>query len=124
MPVPAPPSPGRIRRRSTFGALRRPEGRARRGPVAAAWVPGTEEAPPTKTLVGYAVSRRCGGAVARNRLRRRLRAAVSEATAAGVPAGSFLVRPDPAAADLGHRQLVAHVTEVLRASGGAPESPR
>ena len=55
-------------------------------------------------LVGYSIGRRHGGAVERNRLRRRLRAAV-RASGPELPAGGYLVRAAPQAAELGFEDL-------------------
>jgi ribonuclease P protein component len=44
--------------------------------------------------VAYSISRQVGGAVVRNRLRRRLRAIVSE-QAAGLPPGAYVVGSGP-----------------------------
>lgn len=103
-----------IRDRSTYRALRRPAGRASRGPVTASFVPPRPDAtgPAAGTRVGYAVSRSCGGAVRRNRIRRRFRAAV-RGTAGGVPAGAYLLRAAPAAAGLPYPALVASVREAM-----------
>lgn len=103
----APPI-GRIRTHSTFRALARPDGRASSGPLRVAYV-GTSD---TSGLacVGYAVGRRHGNAVARNRLRRRLRAAVREiATSAALPPGAYLVSARPGAGELGYAALQAAV---------------
>ena len=54
--------------------------------------------------VAYAVGKRVGGAVERNRLRRRLRAIVAEA-ATGVPPGAYLVAAGPEAAETGFEEL-------------------
>lgn len=102
-----------IRSRSTFQALRRPAGRGARGPVAVAFAP-----PPGATAevggvrVGYVVGRSCGNAVRRNRLRRRLRAAVRESWV-GLPAGDYLVRAAPVAGELPFRPLVSAVGEAM-----------
>ena len=119
-----PPVVGRIRKRTTFRALARPDGRATSGPVAVSFsarVRETEAAPLAGVpVVGYAVGRAHGGAVARNRLRRRLRAAVREA-APSLPAGAYLVRAEPTAADLGFGELCALVASA--AHGAAAASP-
>jgi ribonuclease P protein component len=101
-------SVGGIRQRSTFAALRRPAGRATVGPLRVSWVPpGPSDAFP---LVGYAIGRRCGNAVRRNRLRRQLRVAVERA---GVRPGSYLVVTDPAAIDLDFTQLASTVRSAM-----------
>ena len=60
-------------------------------------LPALPEEPPV-TAVGYALTRRVGSAVVRNRLRRRLRAVVQEVSATrpgGLPAGSLLFSAGP-----------------------------
>ncbi|HVC13288.1 MAG TPA: ribonuclease P protein component [Acidimicrobiales bacterium] len=93
---------GRIRTRATFRALARPDGRGRHGPVSVAFsrVPESTRLP----LVAYAIGRRHGDAVARNRLRRRLREAVRAAGPALEP-GAYLVRATPGDAELGFAAL-------------------
>ena len=82
----------RVTDRRTFQALREEGRRARRGAITVTWLPpppGTEDAPPR---VAFAVSRSLGGAVLRNRIRRRLRAALRELRASGrLPGGTYLV---------------------------------
>lgn len=95
------PAIGRIRRRSSFRALARPDGRGSAGPLRVTYVRVTAETPGL-ACVGYAVGRRHGNAVARNRLRRRLRAALQEvASTRPLPPGTYLVsaRPDASSLD-------------------------
>lgn len=71
--------------------------------------------------LGLAVSRKVGGAVARNRIKRRLRAAFDEVSE-GLADGSdyvLIARPGlvEAAESRGFRWLVEQVTEVFRAAG-------
>jgi ribonuclease P protein component len=76
----------RVRDRATFAALR--EGRrGHAGPLRVTWVPGPDADPPR---VAFAIGRRVGPAVARNRIRRQLRAVVNE-LAAGLAPGAYLV---------------------------------
>ena len=67
--------------------------------------------------VAYAVGRRAGGAVVRNRIRRRLRAIVREAGLAGalVP-GNYLIGAGAPAATLPYRELRTTVMEALRSA--------
>ena len=107
----------RIRDRSTFETLRRSGRRSRRGPVTVTYaVVGSEGAP----CVAYAVGRRAGGAVVRNRARRRLRAAVARAEL--VP-GSYLVSAGAAAATVPFDQLCAHVRSAMTAASSSGRPP-
>lgn len=92
-----------------FEALRKSRRRTRCGSLTVAWAPGSEAEPPR---VAYAVGRRVGGAVVRNRLRRRLRAVMSECRP---PPGHYLVSAQPAAASLSTSQLKALVSQALQA---------
>jgi ribonuclease P protein component len=116
-----PSTVGRIRRKATFRALSRPDGRATSGPVTVLFSRRSVEAAPPglagRSLVGYAVGRAHGGAVARNRLRRRLRAAVRQA-APSLPVGAFLVRADPGASTLDFGGLAASVREAAAGATG------
>jgi ribonuclease P protein component len=67
--------------------------------------------------VAYAVSRRVGGAVTRNRVRRRLRAAA--AAAGPLRPGAYLVSADPAAFTMAYDALE---TEVARAMTSASQA--
>jgi ribonuclease P protein component len=82
----------RVTDRTAFEALRRARQRARIGPLTLTWLPpaaGAEEEPPR---AAFAVGRVVGGAVARNRIRRRLRAALRELQVAGrLPGGTYLI---------------------------------
>lgn len=106
---------GRIRRQVTFRALSRPDGRAQQGPVSVAYsrAPEADRLP----LAAYAVGRRHGGAVARNRLRRRLREAVRMA-GPGLSEGAYLVRAEPRAAELGFGELRRAVEAAARSAAG------
>jgi ribonuclease P protein component len=104
----------RVRDRATFAELRRHGRRARSGPVSVTWLPGTPGEPPR---LACAVTRPVGSAVVRNRLRRRIRSIVAEASP-DLPPGTYLVGAGPAAAALTYGDLR---TTVLTASAALPE---
>jgi ribonuclease P protein component len=99
---------GRVRDRRTFGALRRDGARHRSGPVTVTVV--VDDIAP-RAHVAYAVGRAVGGAVERNRLRRRLRAIVRDAELAP---GAYLISVAPSAARLTFDELAGHVTAACR----------
>lgn len=78
----------RLRGRSTFAALRS-RGRHQRGALLQLTWLDDGSTPPR---VGYAIGKRVGGAVERNRLKRRLRAIICEmARAESLPTGAWLI---------------------------------
>ena len=103
----------RIGDRATFEALRRSGTRARRGPVTVTYAPVGAAAEPR---VAYAVGRRVGNAVTRNRVRRRLRAAVGQA--AELRPGAYLVAAGPEAARSSFEELRRQVATALTAASG------
>jgi ribonuclease P protein component len=90
--------------------------------VRAAFAPVDEAAPGVFPQVGYAIGRRCGSAVVRNRLRRRARAVVRE-EASSLPRGAFLVRLEPGASSLSAAKFRHDVSEALRRAGEAADRP-
>jgi len=105
----------RVRDRATFAVLARAERRAR-GPVTIRFVPGESEAPPR---VAYAVGG-VGNAVVRNRLRRRLRAAVAGAEAELAAGGAYLVSARREALTMPFEALVEALAALFRAAGAHP----
>ena len=101
----------RVRDRATFEALRRSPHRSRRGPVTVTYVGLGESGQPG---VAYAVGRRVGGAVIRNRVRRRLRAVVAELD--GMLPGAYLVAAGPESRGATYLELQQHVTEAVAAA--------
>ncbi|MGH9264247.1 MAG: ribonuclease P protein component [Acidimicrobiales bacterium] len=100
-----------VRDRATFEALRRDGRRVRQGPITVTWLAGDPAEPPR---VAYAIGRRAGGAVVRNRIRRRLRAITREVGAQLRP-GAYLFGASAAAASLSYGDLRASVCQALRA---------
>ena len=111
---PEPTAPGgsavwRLADPATFAALAKSQVRSRSGPLSVAWVPGPMSDPPR---VAYAIGKPIGGAVVRNRLRRRLRVVVSELHPGP---GCYLIGARPAAAFLPSSDLKALVSHALQA---------
>ena len=113
---------GRITSRAAFAEVQRSRARGRSGPVRAVFVPADDTAVGVFPQVGYAIGRRCGTAVVRNRLRRRARAVVRE-HAASLPRGAFVVRLDPAATALSGPAFRHDVARALRRAGEAAGRP-
>lgn len=104
---------GRIRDRATFQALGGSPCRVQRGPIRVTWVSG---GPGSGPRVAYAIGRKVGGAVERNRVRRRLRVICTEASEDLRP-GSYLIRVSPGVAELSFRELRGYVHQALTAMG-------
>lgn len=98
-----------MRDRATFDALRRSGRRVRRGPITVTWLAGD---PGDVPRVAYAVGRKAGGAVVRNRIRRRLRSIMQDARAQLRP-GAYLVGAATGAASLSYGDLRATVCDAL-----------
>lgn len=82
-------------------------------------LPGTGE-----VRVAYAIGRKVGAAVVRNRLRRRLREAVRDLdrAAGGLPPGAYLISLRPEAARLGYHDLRRDLERSIGAATGALSS--
>ena len=99
----------RVRDRSTFSDLATAP-RRRRGSVSLACLAGDEDIPPR---VAYAVGRKVGGAVSRNRVRRRLKASVARHRAHLQPGAAYLFGAGRDAATVPFSELEAAVGELL-----------
>jgi ribonuclease P protein component len=80
------------------------------------WLPSTDGPP----RLAFAINRQVGGAVVRNRIRRRLRAVFAD-LAPSLPAGAYLLRPSPSVATTDHRALEQHVRTAIEQAVAAPE---
>lgn len=80
------------------------------------FLPGGPE-DPNRARVAYAVGRRAGGAVVRNRIRRRLRAAVAALPTPLAP-GAYLVAGGREAATCSFAELVGHLERAVREAAG------
>lgn len=127
-PVPTPEGPRpavgltwRVRDRATFDALRRQGRRARRGVVGVTYLPA-DAGPPR---LAYALGRKLGPAVVRNRVRRRLRAAAQElaASPSGLAPGAYLVTVSPRAAEASYSTLRDDLAAATAATVAGPSVP-
>jgi ribonuclease P protein component len=100
---------GSIRSRRTFEQLRRTGRRGRSGPLTVSYLPQPSWDRPE---VGYAIGRRVGNAVVRNRLRRRLRAIVSE-EAPNLPVGAYMVVASPGGPNLRYDELKVAMSQAV-----------
>ncbi len=92
-----------------FAAVSRSR-RVRRSPVTLRYLPDWAGDPPR---VAYAIGRATGSSVVRNRVRRRLRAAVRELGGELGP-GTYLFGAEPAALSMPFPALAAAVAEAVR----------
>ena len=101
----------RVRSRRAFDALRATGRRSRRRSLQVTFAaPAPERAAVALPAVAYAIGKPVGTAVVRNRLRRRLRALVTELAP---PPGTYLVAATPAAAALSFAELRAELATCL-----------
>ena len=101
------PTLWRVRDRATFAALRREGRRRRAAAVTVTHLPAAESAT-TRPAVAFAIGRPVGGAVERNRLRRRMKAILAELDLAP---GTYLVSAGPAATGLSAAELREQLVE-------------
>lgn len=117
-PAPAVGLIWRIRDRATFVRLRQDGIRAQDGPLWVVFLPEDRpELAETPPRVAFALGRKVGTAVERNRLRRRLRSIM--AGLAGRPsdplrAGAYLIGARPGVTGLSYQEVELHVERALR----------
>jgi ribonuclease P protein component len=108
--APARPQLWRVRDRASFLALRQQGHRVRSGPISVTYLAPAPDAPACPPRVAFAIGKATGGAVVRNRVRRRLRAALQELAASGaLPPGTYLWGAGRGAATAPWPALVEHV---------------
>lgn len=105
--------PGRIRTRRRFARLATPSARGASGPLRVTYV---DDPDASGVDVAFAVPRKVGPAVVRNRVRRRLRALV-DAIDPPPARGSYLIKCDIQTGQLTHDQLAHHLREALGRAG-------
>ncbi len=111
---------GRVSDRATFSELAAAPV-VRRGPVRVRFVPTLPIVPDDRdgsavARVAFAIGKPVGNAVTRNRVRRRLRAAlvdVDRARQQGLPAGAYLIGADRSVAVLPYTDLVQTVASAV-----------
>ena len=104
--------PGRVRTRRQFAQFSRPSARGRSGSLRISFV----RIDGCGVNVAFAISRKVGSAVVRNRLRRRLRA-MFDGLPSGLDQGLYLVKCDTRAKDLSYDELHIQLHEALRGTG-------
>jgi ribonuclease P protein component len=117
----ARPGLWRVTDRTAFMAIRRAGRRARRGPLTVTWLPPTPGAAVEPPRVAFAIGRAVGGAVVRNRIRRRLRAGLRELQVThGLPHGSYLLSGGPELARLPWPDLCSVLADAVHAATDRP----
>ena len=107
------PNVGRLRGRRAFSDLAQRGRTVRSGPLRVRYLVA-----PGPVSVGYAIGKRTGSAVVRNRIRRRLRAAIS-ATTTPLTSGFYLISTDSSASTLPFSELVSAADNAFIAASGA-----
>ena len=115
---------GPVRSRQTHEALRRSSSRGRSGPLSVAFVANSSW---SGAEVAYAINRRVGIAVVRNRLRRRLKAIMAE-LGPSLPTGAYVVRTGPEGPSLSFEELKVAMSQAVekatrRPLGGSSGEP-
>jgi ribonuclease P protein component len=105
--------------RAAFQALRRDGRRGRHGPVSVTWLPDSST-PGSPPRIACAVGKATGGAVVRNRIRRRLRSGALELRRRDrLPDGTYLLAGTAAVTALTFDDLVRDLDAAVAAAVGA-----
>jgi ribonuclease P protein component len=129
-PASGPPAEGEpgcrlapLRGRAELDALRRRGRRSRAGALGVTFLPPAEPGPEV-ARTAFAVDRRAGTAVVRNRIRRRLRAGLRQLAAAGdLRPGAYLVRARGEVATQPWPQLLVDLEDAVRQATHAGSAP-
>lgn len=106
-----------VRSREDFAALSRSRARGRSGPVWVVHAAAADDEPVAR--VAYAVSKKVGGAVVRNRIRRRLRPLMDQLDHdQGLVPGGYLVGVRPDVVGIPVAELRRHLVAAVRSSTG------
>jgi ribonuclease P protein component len=100
----------RIRSQRTFDLFRTSGTSGAAGPLRVKFV---QQNTWSRAEIAYALGKKLGGAVVRNRLRRRLRAIVSTGEV-GLSPGAYLVSAGPGATELSFDELTAAMSQAVR----------
>ena len=104
--------PGRVVTRRQFAELASPTGRGRSGPLRIVFVEHSDQG---SCDVAYAISRKVGNAVIRNRIRRRLRALV-DGLSPTLAHGLYLIKCGNGTGQLSYDELQHHLLAALTAA--------
>jgi ribonuclease P protein component len=129
-PTSGPPAEGQpgcrlapLRGRAELDALRRRGRRARTGALGVTFLSPADPGPRV-ARTAFAVDRRAGTAVVRNRIRRRLRAGLRQLAGAGaLRPGAYLVRAQGEVAIQPWPQLLADLEDAVRRATHAGSAP-
>jgi ribonuclease P protein component len=108
------PPAGRLRGRRAFVDLAQRGRTVRSGPIRVRYLAAPESA---SASVGYAIGKRVGPAVVRNRIRRRLRSAIFASTTP-LTSGFYLISTDSSAATVPFDELVHAVDNIIMSATG------
>lgn len=104
----------RVTERESFQDLRRGGRRVRRGSLAVTFLAPDPSSPPTPPRVAFAIGTTVGGAVVRNRIRRRVRAALRGLLVVDrLPAGTYLIGATTETAQMPWSKLVATLSTTI-----------